>query len=103
MMHHDMWPLPALHGMDRCQRDPTNVDRGAQLFREPCRKPARIALEVGQFRQSIEIVTVGGAGTVAPLVERRGTRVQSAFADVRSQHGQDVDRRTASAASRTRA
>ena len=94
-MHHDMWPLAALHGMDRGQGDSANVGRGAQLFREPPGEPARVAFEVSQFNQGVEIVTVSSAGAVAPLVERRGTRVQSAFADVSSQDTQNVGSRTA--------
>ena len=55
----DVRPFPALHRVDRRQRDPVIVGRGAQVIREPHRKPARIALELGQLHQGVEIVTVG--------------------------------------------
>src|ERR1035437_2680871 len=78
VMYHDVWPLPALHSMDRCQGDPINVVWRVQLLRKPRRKPACVAFEIGQLAERVEIVTVSGDGTVAPLVERRRARVQPA-------------------------
>ena len=66
VVHHDVWPLAALHGMDRCQRDSTNVGRDAQLFRKPPGKPAWVAFEVSQFGKRVAVVTVGASGAVAP-------------------------------------
>ncbi len=94
-MYHDVWPLPALHGMDRCQGDPVKVVWRVQLLEKPGRKPACIAFEIGQLAQRVEIVTVGGDCAVAPLVERRRARVQPALADLGSQHSQDLGSRPA--------
>ena len=55
----DVRPFPALHRVDRRQRDPVIVGWGAQVIREPHRKPARIALELRQLHEGVEIVTVG--------------------------------------------
>ncbi len=94
VVHHDMGPLPALHGVDRGQRDAVDVGRGAQLVRQPSGEQTGIGLQVGQLRQGVEIVAVGRTGALAPLVEGGGTGVQSAVTDLGPEHGQDGGRRS---------
>jgi hypothetical protein len=93
VVHHDMRPLSALHRVDRRQRDSIRVAGHTELLGKPGGKATRVGLEVRQLAKRIKVVAVRRNCAVAPSVEGRCARVQSAGSDLRSEHRKNVGRR----------